>query len=40
MSGARQSGLFKITNKRLKKMLDAELTTPPLSPLMGTGLTH
>ena len=38
--GARQSGLFKITNKRLKKMLDAELTPPPLSPLMGTGFTH
>ena len=34
-----QSGLFKITNKRLKKMLDAELTPPP-SPLIGTGLTH
>ena len=39
-AGAGQSGLFKITNKRLKTMLDAELTPPPISPLMGTGLTH
>ena len=39
-AGAGQSGLYKITNKRLRKMLDAELTPPPLSPLMGTGFTH
>ena len=38
--GARQSGLYKITNKRLKKMLDAELTPPPLSPLMGIQTAH
>jgi hypothetical protein len=39
-AGARQSGLYKITNKRLRKMLDAELTPPPMSPLIGTGLAR
>ena len=37
---AGQSGLYKITNKRLRKMLDAELTPPPMSPLIGTGLAR
>ena len=39
-AGARQSGLVKITNKRLRKMLDAEQTPPPISPLIGTGLAR
>ena len=38
--GAGQSGLFKITNKRLGKALDAELTPPPISPLMGIQTGH
>jgi len=38
-AGARQSGLVKITNKRLRKMLDAE-QTPPISPLIGTGIAR
>jgi hypothetical protein len=39
-AGARQTGLYKITNKRLGKMLDAELTPTPPSPLMGTSLAR
>ena len=35
--GAKQSGLFKITNKRLNIRLDAELAPPPATLLMGAG---
>jgi hypothetical protein len=30
-----QTGLYKITNKRLGHQLDAERTTPPITPLLG-----
>jgi hypothetical protein len=33
--GLKQSGLYKITNKRLGHQLEAERTTPPIVPLLG-----